>query len=269
MNYYRVGDLMPSLTLNVEDSGLAIDVTSLNVYVRWQRPDLTEIAERTARKVDAANGVCAFDWEDGDLGVAGLYQAIVQIAPASNPSHRQSLEVPPTLAVEVLPNDFGARDEQLDLMVPIPTVPEVALLLGQQPSEVDSAAMTAAIDRARRLTYIQCHLFLIGSSSLSVLQVNMLRDLVIQLAALLITQPPSATYGPYQRETMASYSYELRKLDTELDLYGVASIDAIIKYFREHVQSLANPSVWVAYPEWWQPVTERLVDPSRLGTLDL
>ena len=265
MNYYRVDDLLPAFAITVEDAGLPIDVTNLNVYVRWQRADGTEIAERTAAKVDATNGVCAYEWTEGDLSVPGVYHAIVQLASISAPSARQSLEQPPEMHLEVLPNTFGERDAMLDQMVPVPTAREVALALNLTLADLDSDVLVAAIDRARRLAYVQCHLYLIGG--LSTLQSNMLLDLVTQFAAMVVTQAPGVIYGPYQREQMAAYSYDLRK-GAEDGLYGIPQIDSLITYFRD-LGRLNSKGIWVASPEWWQPVTERLVDPSRLGLLDL
>jgi len=242
---------------------MAIDVTNLNVYVRWQRSNQTEIAERIATKIDASNGVCAYDWEDGDLTVPGAYHAIVQLAPVGSPELRQSLETPPQMHVEVLPNDFDERDAALDAVVPVPTAYEVALAMGTSADQIEGDTMMTAINRARRLAYIQCHLYLL-SGGLNTSQSNMLRDLVAQLAALLIVQQPSIVYGPFQKETIGSYSYDLKK-NLENDLYGVTSIDAIIMYFRRHARG--GPDLGAEYPEWWQPVTERLTDPSRGGTL--
>jgi len=269
MNYYRVGDVRPNLQILIRDSGMIIDVTNINVYVRWQRADQTEIAERLAAKVDASNGVCAYEWEEGDLTVPGAYHAIIQLSPVGSPTIRQSLETPPQMHVEVLPNDFDERDATLDAVMPVPTSYEVALAMGNAGSQIDGDVMMTAINRARRLAYIQCHIFLLVGADLTPLQTNMLRDLTAQLAALLIVQQPSVVYGPFQKESIGSYDYELKKIDTEVDLYGVTSIDAIIKYFREHVQSVMAPGLWVEYPEWWQPITERLSDPSRWGTLPL
>lgn len=269
MNYYRVGDVRPSLKIMVRDAGMPIDVTNVDVHVRWQRSDQTEIAERLASKIDASNGICAFDWQDGDLVVAGAYQAIIQLSPVGSPELRQSLETPPQMHVEVLPNDFDQRDAALDAMVPVPTAYEVSLAMGVTADQIEGDAMMTMINRARRLAYIQCHLFLLNGATLALLQTDMLHDLVAQIAGLLLTQQPSVVYGPFQKESIGSYNYELKKVNTELDLYDVTSIDAIIKYFREYVQSLTAPGLYVEYPEWWQPVTERLTDPSRWGTLPL
>lgn len=265
MNYYRVGDLLPVLDITVLDAGFPIDLTSLNVYVRWQRPDQTQIAERTATKTDPTAGKCTFAWQVGDLTVPGVYHAIIQLAPSATPSQRQSLEQPPDLYVEVLPNTFGARDTELDAIVPIPTAHEVAMAMNVAASDLESDLTVSAIDRARRLAYVHAHIDRIGS--LSTLQTNMLRDLVAQLAAMLLSSPPSVTYGPYQREQMAAYSYEVRRASDD-GMFGIAPIDALVAYFRDIARG-SGVGIAVTYPEWWQPVTERLVDPSRLGTVDL
>lgn len=265
MNYYRVGDVLPVLDITVLDAGVPINLTSLTVYVRWQRPDQTLIAERTATKTAPAEGRCTFAWQVGDLTVPGVYRAIIQLAPTADTSQRQSLEQPPDLYVEVLPNDFGARDVELDAVVPIPTAHEVAMAMNVTAAELESDLTVSAIERARRLAYVHAHINRLGA--LSTLQTNMLRDLVAQLAAMLLTSPPSVTYGPYQREQMAAYSYEVRGAAAD-GLFGIPPIDALITYFRDEARG-TGLGIAVAYPEWWQPVTERLVDPSRQDTVDL
>lgn len=267
MNIYRVGDLLPALDVHAEDTGVPINVTALNVYVRWERPDGTSIAERTLSKLDAAQGHCAYVWQAGDLSVAGIYRGILQLAPTATPATRQSLATPPELYVEVLPNSVAGQDAALNQLVPVPSSAEVALIMGEQPENLEPAALMSAIDRARRLAYAQAHIDRLGGA-LGGTQLNMLRDLVAQLAAMLLIQPPSAVYGPYQREQMASYSYDMRKSGEGNQVFGVPQIDGLIKYFRD-LARLGGTAIAVEFPEWWQPVTERLEDPSRLGEVDL
>jgi hypothetical protein len=268
VNIYRVGDLLPALDVRVEDTGVPIDVTALNVYVRWERPDGTVITERTLAKLNAGEGHCAYVWQAGDLSVPGIYRGILQLAPSATPATRQSLATPPELYVEVLPNDFAERDAAFNQVMPVPSSAEVGLIMGEQPENLEPAALMSAIDRARRLAYAQAHIDRLGGA-LGGAQLDMLRDLVAQLAAMLLIQPPSAVYGPYQREQMASYSYDMRRGgDSPDQVFGVPQIDGLIKYFRD-LARLGGGAIAVEFPEWWQPVTERLEDPSRLGEVDL
>ena len=268
MNYYRVGDRLPAFEITVEDGGLTVDLTALTVYVRWERGNGTDIAERTATVTNAVGGVCQFVWQSGDLTVPGLYRAIVQLAPTATPSLRQSLAEPPLIEMEVLPNDFPDRDTSLSVM-PTPGADDVALLLGQPANELDANQINAAIQRARRLTYVTAHIDRIGGA-LGGASLVILEDLVTQLAALMISQPPSAVYGPFQKESIGSYSYDLKKTSkTEPGVFfGVPQIDELIVYFRDLAKQQGD-LIGVEYPEWWQPVTYRMDDPSRLGDLSL
>ena len=265
MNYYRVGDLLPVFAITVRDAGVAIDLTGMNVYVRWERPDGTDIAERAATITDADEGECAYTWVNGDLTVPGIYRAIVQLAPSGSPSSRRSLAQPPLIEMEVLANDFPDRDTTL-AMVPMPSGEEVAILLGKSVTEMDANVLINAIERARRLAYVTAHIDRIGGA-LGGAATVLLRDLVAQLAALLISQPPSATYGPFQKEVIGSYEYDLKRASAD-GKFGIAQIDALVDYFRDLARQQGD-LIGVEYPEWWSPITYRLEDPSRLGDLSL
>jgi hypothetical protein len=269
MNYYRVGDRLPAFEIAIVDGGLIVDLAGLNVYVRWERADGSEIAERAATITSAAEGICEFVWQNGDLTVPGLYRAIVQLAPTATPSVRQSLAEPPLIEMEVLPNDFPERDTSL-AVVPTPGADDVALLLGQPASELDANQINAAIQRARRLAYVIAHVDRIGGA-LGGASLVILEDLVTQLAALMISQPPSAVYGPFQKESIGSYSYDLKKASGNAQVgvfFGIPQIDELIVYFRDLAKQQGD-LIGVEYPEWWQPITHQLNDPSRLGDLSL
>lgn len=265
MNYYRVGDVLPNFMITVRDAGMAVNLTAMNVYVRWERPNGSEIAERAATVTDAAAGECEYVWTNSDLTLPGVYRAIVQLAPTSSPSSRRSLAQPPLIEMEVLANDFPERDTSL-AVVPTPSGEEVAILLGQSVTEMDGNTLISSIDRARRLAYVVAHIDRLGGA-LGGAATVLLRDLVAQLAALMIAQPPSATYGPFQREVIGSYEYDLKRA-TEDGLFGVPQIDQLIAYFRDLARQQGD-LIGVEYPEWWQPITYRLEDPSRLGDLPL
>ena len=66
---------------------------------------------------------------------------------------------------------------------------------------------------------------------------------------------------------IGSYEYDLKRA-TEDGLFGVPQIDQLIAYFRDLARQQGD-LIGVEYPEWWQPITYRLEDPSRLGDLPL
>lgn len=251
-NVYRVGDTLPNLRILVRDAGAIVNLTNVEVMVRWQKPDGTTIPERAAAKTEPLQGEAEYQWQSGDLSVSGVYQAIVQLETTSG--GRYSLTDPPLVQIEVITNDFEVNP--LFNLVPTPSLQEVASLLGLDPTSIDSYRMLQVIQRARHLTYAYIGMPQCAGVSWEGENGALLGDLVGLLAAREWVSPPSVTYGPYRGETYGSYDYQLRipQKPSELRpwaITGQPEIDSLIAYFRELCHTAAaGGAISIDYPEW-------------------
>jgi hypothetical protein len=245
MPVYRVGDLLPPLRIAVRDGTVVVPLTGTRVMVRWQKPDGTLIAEREAPALDAAQGLAAYQWQAGDLDQAGLYEAIVQL---DRSGMRYSLTDPPLVQVEVLTNDFGAAD-------PLTQVP----LVGQTVDELSGTQLELAIERGRYLAWSYSNLWQTPGLGLGSVDQRLLAELAAQLAAYDLMTPPQVQYGAFKKETIGSYSYEVRAAVAGGGT-GVEAIDELVRYFRALVKASAA-GLDIMYPEWRQPLIERYLDP--------
>src|SRR4051812_34303605 len=211
MIVYRVGDLLPVLTIKVMDGGVVVDLTALDVYVRWQRPDGTLIAERTAvPQAPPTSGLANYVWIAGDLTIQGLYNAIVQLAPTGQPTKRYSLTNPPLIEIEVLDNVFATLDNPYP-MFPSISGNDVAIVLQQSVSDLDGNRLVASIERGKSLAYVYGDFFrCAGTNALDTQATAVTKSLIINLAAREYTSNPSVIFGPFKKETIGSYSYEMR-----------------------------------------------------------
>lgn len=267
MILYRVNDLLPNLGIQVQDGNVITPLNTLDVWVRWQRPDATLIPERQAPVVgDPALGIASYVWQTGDLTVPGVYRAIIQLSPQGSPNLRYSLTNPPLTEIEVLTNDFAGIDTTIQL--PYPSGSEVAALLQKNLGDMNSNILIQAIERGRVLAYAYAGLWRCPALVLDPLGQRIARELVAELAAQSYVTNPLIAYGPYKKETFGSYSYEVK--DTNLlgarqqtgGKTGIPALDAMISYLAWLCFGCQNVGIDITWPDWVQPVTERVIDPT-------
>lgn len=268
MILYRVGDILPQLSILVMDGGTVTNLTTLDVYVRWQKPDGTLIPERQAvPATDPTTGIANYVWVNGDLDQVGIYRAIIQLSPQGNPVTRYSLTNPPLTEIEVLANDFSGADTTLPL-IPTPTGEEVAAILHTTVTAMDGTLLTQSIDRARTLTYTYAELWRCPALVLDPVGQRMARELVAILAATGYATNPMVLYGPLKKETIGSYSYEMRdpqalKPGQVASKTGNPQADSIISYLMWICRAV-DPNVGgieIIFPDYVQPVTTTIEDP--------
>lgn len=267
MIVYRVGDVLPVLTIKVMDGGAVVDLTALDVYVRWQRSDGTVIAERTALpQAPTTSGLANYVWQTGDLNIVGLYTAIVQLAPTGQSNQRYSLTNPPLIEIEVLANTFAT------LSNPYPDFPtisgnDVAIVLQRQITDLDGNRLVASIERGKSLAYVYGEFFRCnGTNPLTEQASAVVKSLISNLAAREYTANPSVIFGPYKKETIGSYGYEMRDAvntkNSPNSITGIPELDAMIEYLR-YFNHLCGPEpVDILFPDWTQPVTTTIPDPT-------
>jgi hypothetical protein len=269
MVVYRVGDLLPSLGIVVQDGNSLTDLTTLDVYVRWQKPDGSLIAERQAAPdgdQTANKGLAFYAWQAGDLSIPGVYRAIIQLSPDGNPAQRYSLTNPPLTEIEVLANDFAGLDTTL--LLPYPSGYDVAQLLHRDPATMDGNLLSMSIERGRTMAYAYAELWRCPGLVLDPIGTRMARELVAELAAQAYVTNPLVAYGPYKKETFGSYSYEMKEgnlLGTKQQSggkTGIPALDAMIAYLGWLCYGCQAAGIDVIYPDWVQPVTERTLDPA-------
>ena len=268
MNLYRVGDTLPALRINVQDGGVSIPLTGLDVYVRWQKPDGSEIPERQATDIDTANGICQYVWQVGDLDLVGIYSAIFQLAPESDATQRSSLTNPPLVQIEVLSNDFAGLDNNYP-MLPLITPNDVALVLGTDISQLDGNRLLYAIQRGRMLTYVFGEFWKCPGLTLDPQGIIVASQLEAALAAREYQSNPAITFSPIKKETIGSYSYEMREGNVTSSkqqtggVTGIPDIDAMIGYLKWLTYGCGQSTdIDIAYPDWRQPLTTAILDPS-------
>lgn len=267
MILYRVGDLLPALSILVKDGNAITNLTTLDVYVRWQKPDGTQIAERQATvAVDPTTGIANYVWQVGDLDQQGIYKALIQLAPDGNPTQRYSLTNPPLIEIEVLANDFASADTSL--LLPYPSSSQVASLLNMDLADMDGNILTMAIERGRTMAYAYAQLWRCPGLVLDAIGNRMAKELIAELAAQSYVTNPIVAYGPYKKETFGSYSYEMKEgniLGTRQQSggkTGIPALDAMISYLAWLCYGCQATGVDIAYPDWVQPVTYTIEDPS-------
>lgn len=267
MVVYRVGDLLPGLGIQVQDGNAITNLTTLDVFVRWQKPDGSLIPERQATVTgDPTAGLAVYDWQVGDLSVPGVYRAIIQLSPDSNPSQRYSLTNPPLTEIEVLANDFAAFDTTL--LLPYPSGYEVAQLLHMDPGSMDGNLLSMSIERGRTMAYAYAGLWRCPGLVLDPIGTRMARELIAELAAQSYVTNPLVSYGPYKKETFGSYSYEMKEsnlLGTKQQSggkTGLPALDAMIAYLMWLCAGCEATGIDIIYPDWVQPVTEQTLDPA-------
>lgn len=269
MVIYRVGDLLPSLTIQVVDGSTVPNLSTLDVWVRWQKPDGSLIAERQANvQGDGSTGLADYVWLVGDLDQVGLYTAIIQLSPDGQPTTRYSLTNPPLVEIEVLSDDFLAIDQALPL--PTPSGAEVAALLQQNVGDLDGNRLVMAIARGKTLAYSYAELWRCPALQLDPIGQRMARELISILAAQSYLTNPLVIYGPYKKEVFGSYSYEMKEgnlLTTKQQSggkTGIPAADSIVSYLMWACRG-CDPNIGgveIFFPEWTQPVTTTPIDPS-------
>lgn len=264
MIYYRVGDTLPALRINVEDLGVPIDLTNLDVLVRWEKPDGTTISERTASVAgDPTLGQVDYLWQAGDLDQPGSYFAIVQLQPHST-TDRWSLTNPPLIEIDVLADSFTSDET-------FPWLPQVGIayvsnLINLDPNSIDATRMRSNIERARRLAYVYGEFWrCAGAGNLTGMDSTILADLVALLAGFLYMNEPSVAYGPYLSQQYGSYQYELRASNKNIgdangQVTGIPEADALINYFQM-LNKQCTSSIDITYPEWYRNLIDRTRDP--------
>lgn len=268
MIVYRVDDLLPYLTIKVMDGGQVVDLSSLDVYVRWEKPNGTQIPERQALvTAQPTDGLANYVWEPGDLDQPGLFQAIVQLAPKADSTQRFSLTNPPLTQIEVLSNDF--QDDTSLPGLPYPSGEEVANVLHMDICDLDSSLLVQSIQRGRTLVYTYAGLFRCPTLVLDPTAQRMARELSAILAAQAYITNPLVIYGPFKKETFGSYSYEMKEgnvVTTKSQTGGPTgnpAADSIISYLTWLCHGCANLSTTeIIYPDWTQPVTTTVPDPA-------
>jgi hypothetical protein len=267
MILYRVDDVLPQLGILVKDGNTIQDLTTLDVHVRWQKPDGTEIAERQAVVApDPTTGIANYVWIAGDLDQAGTYKALIQLSPEGNPTARYSLTNPPLIEIEVLSNDFVPSDTSL--LLPYPSSSQVAALLNMDLADMDGNILTMSIERGRTLAYAYAELWRCPGLVLDPIGERIAKELIAELAAMSYVTNPLVMYGPYKKETFGSYSYEMKDgnlLGTRQQTggkTGLPALDAMVNYLAWLCGGCEAPGVDLLYPDWTQPVTYRVEDPS-------
>lgn len=267
MILYRVDDVLPALGILVKDGNVIQPLTTLDVYVRWQKPDGTEIPERQAVvAADPTTGIANYVWEAGDLDQAGTYKALVQLSPEGNPTTRYSLTNPPLIEIEVLSNDFVPSDNTL--LLPYPSSSQVAALLNRDLADMDGNILTMSIERGRTLAYAYARMYRCPGLVLDPLGQRIAKELISELAAQAYVSNPIVAYGPYKKETFGSYSYEMK--DTNLlgtrqqtgGVTGLPALDAMVAYLAWLCGGCEATGVDMIWPDWTQPATERVIDPT-------
>lgn len=266
---YRVGDLLPALTILVKDGGQTTNLSTLDVYVRWQYPDGTEIAERQATVVNGDAGMASYEWQAGDLSKVGIMRAMIQLSPEGNSAQRYSLTNPPLIEIEVLEDAFPDIDATLP-MLPTPTGSEVADALQVDVSALDGSRLLYSIQRARSLLYTYAELWRCPALVLDPIATRMARDLVVMLAAQNYATNPLVIFGPMKKEVFGSYSYELKEGNIVTTRQqtggktGIPAADSILSYLMWLCRG-CDPNVGgieIMYPDWTQPVTTVVPDPT-------
>jgi hypothetical protein len=266
---YRVDDILPQLGIQVVDGGQVQNLETLDVFVRWQKPDGTEIPERQAVVgPDPSQGIANYVWVDGDLNLQGFYRAIIQLSPEGNPDARYSLTNPPLVEIEVLSNDFAGIDQSYP-MLPMISGEDVAVIMGVPVSSLDSARLIASIDRGRMLTYTYGEMWKCPGLVLDPQGIQIAKMLEASLAAREYTTNPLVVFGPYKKETFGSYSYEMKETNVMSTRQqtggatGIPNIDAMIGYLQWLVHGCGMSSdIDIVFPDWRQPLTEPIFDPS-------
>lgn len=258
--FYRVGDTQPPLRIEVQDLGQPIDITNLQVMVTWVKADGTYISETEATKVPPdVDGLVDYEWQSGDLDVEGPYQAMVRLK-ATDGSY-YSLTDPPVLQIEVLPNPLDMPSVVLDDTIPQVSSYDIAVHLQIPVSEIDLSFAQSAISRARSLAYVLPQMWR-RPGPLSPRDNWLMKELVTMLAAREYSISPAVTYGPFQSETIGSYQYKLKDAaDLGLGLTGNGNIDGLIDYFAR-LMLVGDSSFDIAWPDWYQPATTQVWDPT-------
>lgn len=268
MILYRVGDTLPALGIQVKDGNQITNLATLDVYVRWQKPDGTLIPERQATvAADPTTGIANYAWQAGDLNQAGTYKALIQVAPDGNTVDRYSLTNPPLTEIEVLSNDFVPSDTSL--LLPYPSAGQVAALLKMDLTTMDGNVLTMSIERGRTLAYAYAQLWRCPTLVLDPLGIRIAKELIAELSAQAYITNPIIGYGPYKKEVFGSYSYELKNSNLTGTRQatggktGLPALDAMIDYLAWFCHG-CDPNVGgvqIMFPDWSQPVTTTIPDP--------
>jgi len=85
----HLGDIGTEFRCTIKDSGTAVDISSASSVkqIKFKKPDCTVVTKSATFYTDGTDGIISYVTVDGDLDIAGLWQAQAYVELTSGKYH--------------------------------------------------------------------------------------------------------------------------------------------------------------------------------------